>query len=203
MPKLNPRKKASLTFADFFTLVKEKQKGELIDGIIYFAPLECPSTNSLFLWLSVVLDCYVEELDLGQVFGSRVAFRLSDTESPEPDLAVMLKHRLHLVERGFVDGRPDLAIEIVSPESVERDYVKKRRQYQKAGVPEYWIVDEDEKKVTLLRLGADHRYREERSRGGVLRSHILPGFWLRLEWLWQIPRNKKVAILNEIFGRKK
>src|SRR5581483_9092524 len=124
-----------------------------------------------------------------------------NTESPEPALAVVLKNRLHLVRRGPVAGRPNLAIEIVSPDSVERDYVKKRRQYQKAGVPEYWIVDEAEEKVTLLRLGVDGKYREARPRSGVLHSRVLPGFWLRTEWLWQRPR-KKAAILDEILGRK-
>ncbi len=48
------------------------------------------------------------------------------------------------IHHGRVDGPPDLAIEIVSPESVERDYEKKRKQYQRARVPEYWIIDEEE-----------------------------------------------------------
>jgi len=90
----------------------------------------------------------------------------------------------------------------VSPDSVESDYVKKRRQYQKAGVPEYWIVDEAEEKATLLRLGADGKYREERPRSGVLHSRVLPGFWLRTEWLWHPARKKKAGILKEILGRK-
>ncbi len=103
-----------------------------------------------------------------------------------------------LVQRGFVDGPPDLALEIVSPDSVERDYVRKREQYRQAGVKEYWIVDEMEQRVVLLRRNASGSYREVKPRLGVLHSKALPGFWLRPEWLWQEPRPKKKKVLAEI-----
>ena len=131
------------------------------------------------------------------MFGTRVAFRLDPRNGPEPDIAFVRKKRLHFVERGFVRGGPDLAVEIVSPDSVERDYDKKRKQYERAGVPEYWIVDEIEQKVTLLRLGKDGKYKEVRPRKGILHSKALPGFWLRVEWLWQSPLPKTVAVLRE------
>jgi Uma2 family endonuclease len=156
--------------------------------------------DSLSIWLGGMLDLYLEALELGRLFGSRVAFRLSADDSPEPDLAIVLKHRLHLVRRGFVNGRPDVAIEIVSPESVERDYVQKRELYQSVRVPEYWIVDEMQEKVALLRLGSDGKYREAQPRKGVLRSRVLQGFWLRPQWLWQSPRPKKTTILAQILG---
>jgi Uma2 family endonuclease len=188
----------SHTFEDFCVLVKEGQKADLINGVILMASPDNTDANVLLIWLGGLIDLFVETMDLGQVFASRVAFRLGALSSPEPDLAVVLKNRLHLVRRGFVKGRPDLAMEIVSPESVERDYFLKRAQYQEARVPEYWIVDEVKEKVTLLRLGADGRYREERLRRGALHSQILPGFWPRPEWLWQQPRPKKTQILAQI-----
>ena len=99
----------------------------------------------------------METRELGQVFVSRVAFRHRRGNGPEPDVAFVRRDRSHLVRRGFVQGPPDLAVEIVSPESVERDYGTKREQYRRAGVPEYWIVDEIEEKVTMLRLAAKGR----------------------------------------------
>jgi Uma2 family endonuclease len=133
----------------------------------------------------------VEERELGRVFGSRVAFRLGEKQGPEPDIAFVATENLHRVKRGHVDGPPDLALEIVSPDSVERDYVHKREQYRQAGVPEYWIVDELQESVLLLRRSAAGAYREVKPRKGVLQSQALPGFWLRPEWLWQQPRPKK------------
>ena len=45
---------------------------------------------------------------------------------------------------------PLMAIEIVSPESVQRDYRYKRSEYAALEIPEYWIVDPDEQKITVL-----------------------------------------------------
>jgi Uma2 family endonuclease len=189
------------TFEDFCFLLKDGQKGDLIDGVIYMASPDNMDANSLCVWLLGLMDLFVEANDLGRMFVNRAAFRLDDANSPEPDIAFVRKGRLHLIRRGFMKGPPDLAVEIVSPESVERDYETKRRQYQRAGVPEYWLVDEIEQKVLLLRLAANRRYREVRPRRGVLRSEVMDGFWLRPEWLWQEPRPKKIDVLNQLLGR--
>jgi Uma2 family endonuclease len=190
----------AVTFDEFCVLIKEGQKADLIDGVIHMASPENTDANALFMWLGSLLEFYVEAKELGEVFGSRVAFRLGESQGPEPDIAVVLKDRLPLVHRGYVDGPPDLAIEIVSPESVERDHTKKRRQYQTAGVPEYWIVDEIEQLVVPLRLNVKGQYREIRVRNGVLASQVVPGFWIRPEWLWQSPLPKKVMILTQLLA---
>jgi Uma2 family endonuclease len=186
------------TFEDFCLLIKDGEKGDLIDGVIYMSSPENTDTNDLFVWLLRLLGDFVEERELGKVFGSRVAFRLGEPQGPEPDIAFVRKERLHLVKRGFVEGPPDLAIEIVSPDSIERDYVRKREQYRQAGVPEYWIVDEMEQRIALLKRGASGAYRETKPRKGMLHSKVLTGFWLRPEWLWQEPRPKKNKVLAEI-----
>jgi Uma2 family endonuclease len=184
-----------VTFDEFCFLVKDGQKADLIDGVIYLASPDNTDANKLSVWLAGLIDLFAEAKELGDTFVSRTAFRLDERQSPEPDIAFVAKERLHLVRRGYVDGGPDLAVEIVSPESIDRDYEQKRKQYQDAGVPEYWIVDEIEQKVTLLQLDARGKYREVRPRKGVLRSRVLPGFWLRPDWLWQQPRPKKPALL--------
>jgi Uma2 family endonuclease len=189
---------APFTFDDFCLLVPDGQKGDLIDGVIYMASPENVEANLLFVWLISLLDSYVEARDLGKIFGFRAAFRLNNRNGPEPDIAFVRKDRLHLARRGHFAGRPDLAMEIVSPESIDRDYEKKRLQYQNAGVLEYWIVDEMEQKVTLLRLAANGKYREVRPTKGILRSKVIAGFALRPEWLWQQPRPKKAEILAKL-----
>lgn len=186
------------TFEDFCFLIKDGEKGDLINGVIYMSSPDNTNANTLSVWLSVLIDLFVEEHELGQVFISRVAFRLEETQGPEPDIAFVRTDRLHIVESGFVAGAPDLAIEIVSPDSIERDYVLKREQYRQAGVLEYWIVDEMEQGVLVLRRNASGAFREVKPRRGVLHSQVLPGFWLRPEWLWQEPRPKKTMILAEI-----
>src|SRR5579871_1826494 len=108
----------SLTFDDFCFLVQDGQKGDLINGAIHMASPENTDAYRIGKWLGGLLDQFLEERGLGEVFGSRVAFRLAEDQAPEPDLAVVRTENLHRVKRGYVEGPPDLAIEIVSPDSV-------------------------------------------------------------------------------------
>jgi len=186
------------TFEDFCFLIKDGEKGDLIDGVIYMSSPENTDANTLLVWLLRVIGDFVEERELGNVYASRVAFRLGETQGPEPDIAFVCTERLHIVERGHVKGSPDLAVEIVSPDSVERDYLLKREQYRQAGVLEYWIVDEMEKGIAMLKRSSSGAYRQIKPRKGVLHSQVLTGFWLRPEWLWQQPRPKKTTVLAEI-----
>jgi len=57
---------------------------------------------------------------------------------------------------------PSLICEIISPSTVRRDLWTKRQSYEAAGVPEYLIVDPDERMGLLLRL-AGGRYQEAAS----------------------------------------
>jgi Uma2 family endonuclease len=186
------------TFDDFALLVGENEKADLIDGVIYMASPENTDANELFVWLLSLFHDFVEFHDLGRIYGSRVAFRLDEKNAPEPDIAFVARRNLHRVQRGRVEGPPDLAVEIVSPDSVERDYETKKRKYAEAGVPEYWIIDEMAEQVTLLSLAAGSKYREVKPKKGILRSKLLPGFWLRPEWLWQAPRPRKAEILAQL-----
>lgn len=51
--------------------------------------------------------------------------------------------------------RPDWVIEVVSPSSRPRDYIKKMIKYSTANVREYWIVDPEHKKVMVYGFEAD------------------------------------------------
>jgi Uma2 family endonuclease len=195
---LNSRVNNRLTFDDFCVMVPDGRKADLIGGVIYMASPDNLDAATLFGLLHALMTFFVEENELGSVYGPRVAFRINDAESPEPDVAFVRSERRHLLRRGFVAGPPDLAIEIVSPDSVERDYVAKRHQYREAGVSEYWIIDEDNQRVTVLKLDARGRYREVRPRQGKYVSRVLPGFFLRAEWLWRDPLPKAADLLNRI-----
>lgn len=188
------------TFEDFCALVPDGQKADLIDGVIYMASPDNTDADDLFGWLLAVISIYVEEKNLGRIFGSRVAFRLDERNSPEPDIAFLRIDQAERIERGRVEGPPDLAIEIVSPESVERDYKKKRKQYQRFGVAEYWIIDQEERKILLLRRNARGRFDEAQPRRGKLHSEALPGFWLDPNWLWTFPRPSRLATVRQLLG---
>ncbi len=73
---------------------------------------------------------------------------------------------------------PEIAIEIVSPGSVERDYVQKREEYWTLGIKEYWIIDALAERMTILKRGRSEWNEKELGAGDAIESKLLPGFKL-------------------------
>ncbi|MGE3808535.1 MAG: Uma2 family endonuclease [Gemmataceae bacterium] len=185
--RVTTERSGAFTYEDFCSIVAGKQKGDLIDGVIYVASPDNTDAAQLFVWLIGLMNGYAARKRLGKILGSRVACRFDDREAPEPDILFVKASHLDRVKRGGVDGPPDLAIEIVSPDSVERDYGKKRKQYERHGIAEYWIIDEENRSVLVLHLDGRKKYREVKQPRGRVTSQELAGFWLKRSWLWQRP----------------
>ncbi|MFP4705408.1 MAG: Uma2 family endonuclease, partial [Spirochaetaceae bacterium] len=75
----------------------------------------------------------------------------------QPDITVTCD-RSKLTEQGMT-GPPDLVVEIVSPDSGLIDRRRKFDLYERFGVREYWMVDQDERVVEVYRLDTDRSYR--------------------------------------------
>jgi Uma2 family endonuclease len=191
------------TFEDFCALVRDGEKADLIDGVIYMASPDNTDANDINFWLGGLIFDFVEYFSLGRVFGARVACRLDDFNAPEPDILFVPKKWRRRILRGRIDGSPALAVEIVSPDSKDRDYEKKWKQYEKYGIEEYWIIDEVKRMATFLRLGADGKYHEVKPRNGIFRSKVLKGFWLHLDWLWRETRPLKTQALATVIHSMK
>lgn len=78
------------------------------------------------------------------------------------------------IVRDWIFGVPDLVIEVVSPERVERDRIVKRRLYAENRVPEFWLVDPEERTVEVLRASEAGWYRV----ADAISSPTLPGLFL-------------------------
>jgi len=74
-----------------------------------------------------------------------------------PDLVIVCDPE-KITPRG-IEGAPDLVLEILSPSTAGKDHSTRRRRYESAGIPEYLIVDPDERIGLLLRLNYG-RYQE-------------------------------------------
>jgi Uma2 family endonuclease len=101
-----------------------------------------------------------------------------------------------------MDGGPDIAVEIVSRDSVTRDYNEKRELYQSAGVEEYWIVDPRAKRVQFLQLENGQYELAPLEDNRIFRSRVIPGFWLNVDWLLQRPVPRAYDCLHEILAAK-
>ncbi len=187
------------TFEEFLELIPDGQKADLIDGVIYMASPDNTDAADLEIWLASIMELFVEVRDLGEIYVSRVAYKIGPTRGPEPDIGFVPKALEHLRRRGFIDGPPAIAVEIVSPDSVDRDYILKRNIYEAAGVREYWIIDPDDERATFLRLRGG-KYEEVLVTDHIFHSEVLPGFSLDVDWLWSTSRPRAYDVLRRLLG---
>ena len=79
-----------------------------------------------------------------------------------------------------------------------RDRVDKYADYEAGGVREYWMIDPDEEELLVHALDPSGRFRRVEAVEGRVDSAVIPGFFLREEWLWQSPLPSKRAVLREM-----
>jgi Uma2 family endonuclease len=153
---------------------------------------------NVFDLLLFVLKVYLSRRNLGRVIPAAFPMYLGDDKpAREPDLMIILNAHLDRIHETYLDGVADIAIEIISPESVERDRGTKFVEYETAGVQEYWLIDPQRQEAIIYALGADGGYRRAAPDAqGRLISPLLSGFALDTALLWQNPPPDAVALLD-------
>jgi len=187
----------TMTEAEFEAWCDEDVKAEWVDGEVI---VHSPAQDRHVLVVGYLLNTmglFARHHDLGIVMGPEFQIRLPRRRRV-PDVIFVRKDRLHLIQRTYLDGPPDLAVEIVSPDSVERDWREKYLEYEANGVGEYWVIDSSNEQVRLYVLGDQRQYVTVPEENGVLKSSALPGFWLRSEWLWQNPLPNPLDVLRQL-----
>jgi Uma2 family endonuclease len=151
---------------------------EYSNGNLEVLPMPTTSHQMVVAYLYGLLLAFSDAGDLGTVLFAPVRLRLWRRKFREPDLVFLSKENVGKIREQFWTGA-DLVMEVVSSgeEARARDLVVKRREYARAGIREYWIVDPEEETITVLRL-AGKRYvvHGEFAKGESAVSHLLPGF---------------------------
>lgn len=171
-----------LSAEEFLDWLEPGKQADLIDGEIEMhSPVNIRHAR-LTNFIDHLLSQYIEKHDLGELFREVVAVKLSSRNVFLPDLAYYRKERQHLIRESYIDGAPDLAVEVLSPTTGERDIGVKFAEYEQHGVGEYWVLDPE----TLA-----HRFyaREgellvEFANGEAeIASRVVPGLTLQRQWL--------------------
>ncbi len=134
----------------------DKGRYEIVEGVLTIVPpAEFASSASLFR-LCMVITRFMESHGLKGSFGPETDYILTPERVARTDALLIMetdfpKHRRtsQVSKRSRRKGRigritvpPTLVIELVSPGHEAHDRVTKRKWYQDAGVPHYWILDE-------------------------------------------------------------
>jgi hypothetical protein len=105
--------------------------------------------------------------------------------SREPDIVVVLNDRRAHSLSNTLTARRILSWRL-SAHRARLTTEKSSSSTKSAGVPEYWIIDPEREYAEFWQLDNTGAYRVAYAGStGVYHSRELPGFWLRLEWIWR------------------
>lgn len=132
-------------------------------------------------WIQSLLLIVVQQQQLGEVLGPEFMVRLRKGERSRrvPDVLFVSSARKSLLKPTYLDGAPDLAIEVVSPDSVARDWREKYLAYEAAGVREYWVIDPLSRQMEVYALKRRKFQLMASVKDGSVESVVVPHFRLR------------------------
>lgn len=187
-----------MTEEEFVAWCDEDTRAEFVDGKVVVMSPEALIHVEITQFLVQFLGLYLQLRPHGKLLGPGYQVRLREGLRRVPDLLYVTSDHLNRVLAKNLDGSPDMAWEIISPDSVDRDWRDKFDEYEAAGVTEYWIVDPYTCVVRLYRLGGDNKYQLVAEQDGNLRSTVLTGAWIKPDWCWQEPLPNVLDCLREV-----
>jgi Uma2 family endonuclease len=153
---------------------------EFTDGRIEVLPMPTEKHQAILKYLFLAFYTFVEQLG-GTVFFAALRLRLKTGKFREPDLLLLLSADDPRRGDAYWTGA-DLVLEVVSPDDLNRDLVKKRKEYAQAGIPEYWIVNPQTGMISVLRLeGAKYAEHGTFGRGATATSALLVDFGVNVD----------------------
>ncbi|HEX2778209.1 MAG TPA: Uma2 family endonuclease [Gemmatimonadaceae bacterium] len=160
------------TVEEVLALPWDGRRIELIDGALIVNGVEVPdgileqlepemtpapawSHQHVLRALIELLLEYTKRSGVGIVMFAPADVPLAGEQVVQPDLFVVPRTGEHLPDDFRDAGRMLLAVEIVSPSTARMDRTRKRALYQSAGVPDYWVVDVESRRIERWRLDSD------------------------------------------------
>lgn|ERR1019366_8436218 len=158
---------------------------ELVDGEVAVSPSPIPDHSNVVIQLIVLLENYNAANDLGELHHD-VDTILDRFNVRRPDILFYSTERTHLIGKKAMEGPPDLAIEVISPSSIEVDRDDKFVQYRDGGVAHYWIIDPAQQTVDAWSLENGAYVVSGHAQGSaVIKLPPFPDLEIPLSRLWR------------------
>ena len=123
--------------------------------------------------INVRLYLFLQEINMGKVIPAPIDVYFTNYDSAvQSDSVVLLNDNLDKIQTDGIYGTPDIIIQIL-PGNQDNTTDRKRSLYEKAGVKEYFLIDPENKKTTLLTLNASGLYEQTHEEIGILKSSLL------------------------------
>ena len=176
-----------MTLAEFLDSPTQEKSCELIDGVVYMAAFPVPDHEILVMLLATPLSQSIMLTGAGIVMGTAGAVVSADSVLG-PDIVIVRSERNDIIGPTVLTGAPDIVVEVLSSDR-NRDLVDKRRLYEAAGIPEYWILDGHANTLMVLELTDDGTYQERAvlTAADTLTTPLFPEFSLPLAQVFDHP----------------
>jgi len=156
------------------------KRREIVEGELFVTPSPNLNHQRISRRIELALANYLEVHPIGEIFDAPMDVILSDFDVLEPDLLIVLNENREILKT-WVEGTPDLVVEILSSTTAKRDRGLKLKVYARHGVKEYWIVDPDPSAIEVYRLDrGKYRLAQVFNEPESLTSSMLPNFRLPL-----------------------
>ena len=177
----------SFTSFDQYARHDDSRMFEWVDGAIELLPSLSPTQERMRDKLLDLLSSYVEENSMGLVVPAPFAIRMPEEmrRGREPDLLFIPNEFVETVQETYVNSHGVwLVIEITDARNRSLDRGDKFRDYEMAGIYEYWIVDVDRRDVHFYQLTRDHYEQVALGDDGCYISRALKGYRVTPSDLW-------------------
>ncbi|HSK72160.1 MAG TPA: Uma2 family endonuclease [Pyrinomonadaceae bacterium] len=172
---------------------------EWVDGEVIRISNPSLRHQDLCDFLTAILRFFVEAKRYGRIISAPFQIKFDFRPSGrQPDIMFVSNENLHRLKKQYVDEKADLIVEIVSPESIERDTQDKFQEYESAGIEEYWIIDPNRRTANFYGFDENGKYKLlPIAANGNFESRVIEGLWINTEWLWQEPLPNLMDVLKE------
>lgn len=139
--------KTRYSWAEYVLFPMDGKRHEVVNGDHYMNPAPSPRHQTVSRRLQYQLMTQIEMTGRGFVFNAPTDVEIAPYDIVQPDLIIVMNERKSIIGSRKLKGVPDLIVEILSESNPDYDRVLKFAAYERAGLPEYWIVDPEEKTI--------------------------------------------------------
>lgn len=183
--------KKTYSFEEYLTFDEDTDnKYELFNGELKLMPTASGFHALILHFIFKILEQEIEKLKQDwKVMPGTVGIRTAYNKSRIPDLVILsaeqceeIKHKTSAV----LEKAPLLVVEIVSPNNREDDYRYKRSEYAVREIPEYWIIDPELEKVSILSLVSGFYEVVEFQDNQQIKSFLFPDLVLTVKQIFEL-----------------
>jgi Uma2 family endonuclease len=189
-----------MSYAEFLRWANEGTCAEWVNGEVILLSPASKRHQALGTFLLSILNFFVDFNGRGVVLGPPFQMKTgADLPGREPDLIFVSREHVDRLKENYLHGPADLVVEIISADSRSRDKHEKFTEYERGGVPEYWMLDRDRKRADFYQLDENGTHLlVPPDDDGFYHSAVLKGLHLRVEWFWEEPLPSLAWVLKEL-----